>query len=373
MVELLQRENAWSWVRSADRTVEGYIPTAYLDSVPLSKDKSCNQKELAIKAKTILQLEQSALEQSFTASDIFTKLCCKHKYSSAPSSPCTPKKGSEANNNKYRSKSEVASPVKPCFDYKKDCNPFSFEQQKSSFRPKSKATLSPKSKAKRRPSENFPVKSSQSSPERFKPPSVGRNRSISHDPDRSEMFMENLHKSYSCSVNGSRRLSDIFCSNMMTSSLLLSPPSPGFTPAGKISTTLDTNSLSNSKGNRKMNRRSSSYHSATSPLFDVPLLSLSADRHKERRGTLDTLMAQRFGWKSDRSPNSNRRNTVTCLRMPNDIGNICSNGNKNPEWRNGVSQPASSQSITKPSLSSLRPHLSICKEDSMEVPDLHSK
>ena len=99
VVELLQRENAWSLVRSADRTVEGYIPTAYLDSVPLSKDKSCNQKELAIKAKTILQLEQSALEQSFRASDIFTKLSCKHKYSSAPSSPCTPKKGSEANNN----------------------------------------------------------------------------------------------------------------------------------------------------------------------------------------------------------------------------------------------------------------------------------
>ena len=371
-MELLQRENAWSLVRSADRTVEGYIPTAYLDSVPLSKDKSCNQKELAIKAKTILQLEQSALEQSFRASDIFTKLRCKHKYSSAPSSPCTPKKGSEANNNKYQSKSEVASPVKPSFDYKKDCNPFSFEQ-KSFFGPKSKATLSPKSKAKRRHSENFAVKSSQSSPERFKPPSVGRNRSISHDPDRSEMLMENLHKSYSCSVNGSRRLSDIFCGNMMTSSLLLSPPSPGFTPAGKIRTTLDSNSLSNSNGNRAKNRRSSSYHSATSPLFDVPLLSLSADRHKERRGTLDTLMAQRFGWKSDRSPNSNRRNTVTCLRMPDDIGNVCSNGNKNPEWSNGVSQPASSQSVAKPSLSSLRPHLSICKEDSMEVPDLHSK
>ena len=98
-----------------------------------------------------------------------------------------------------------------------------------------------------------------------------------------------------------------------------------------------------------------------------------ADRHKERRGTLDTLMAQRFGWKSDRSPNSNRRNTLTCLRMPDDIGKVCSNGNKNPEWPNGVSQQALPQSVAKPSLSSLRPHLSICKEDSMEVPDLHPK
>lgn len=360
---MLRKDNGWSLVRSLDHSKEGHVPTAYLDTFIVPKGQSCSHKEMAVKAKAILYLEQTALENSTSVSTSIKRriqrLNIKPGYSSAPSSPRIYRK--EEYDEVFLSKSAVTSPQTEFLPVSKSSDWVEID------RPVERQQKSPRSPKVRQNKQMTVIeKGNDPGGAMVIRPLACRTRSISHDPQRAAVYLQNLHKSASCNSNRNRRSSETGA-NRLSIPLNLSPVMDRHCMSRSVCAE-ETREKTVPNEQRQKGRRGSSYTSAMSPMFDPLPLHITSNKHMQRRGTLDTLMAQKFGWRTDIRSGTERRNTMACITTKPAAFDV-----NNNRIQNKPLLPASSPSTKteRSTFVSMRPFLSICKEDSQDTPDHH--